>query len=170
MSKQDRQGVRTPADVERKYNLGAIRDASQYATQAQKSAEKAQNAVGDYDKTLDQAEILRRLTDDWKSDALYLDENGVLFLNANYLKSGVISSKNGGIVINLDTGAFSIPQLEAQTYYTAMVTDSLINGYVTKLMIASWYTMGLWTSDMVNEAVEKGIITSADASAIVGVM
>lgn len=36
MSKQDRQGVRTAADVERKYSLGDINDASKRSTKAEK--------------------------------------------------------------------------------------------------------------------------------------
>ena len=34
--------------------------------------------------------------------------------------------------------------------------------------IAKWYKQGLWTKEMVRNAVEKGIITEADYEEIVG--
>ena len=32
--------------------------------------------------------------------------------------------------------------------------------------IAKWYAQGLWTEDMVHEAVDKGVITEAEAEEI----
>lgn len=47
-AKQDRQGVRTPADVERKYDLGRVRsDAINIARSAQREAEAAIAAVNE---------------------------------------------------------------------------------------------------------------------------
>ena len=34
--------------------------------------------------------------------------------------------------------------------------------------IAKWYAQGLWTEDMVREAVEKGVITEEEAEEILG--
>lgn len=34
--------------------------------------------------------------------------------------------------------------------------------------IAKWYRQGLWAADMVQNAVDKGIITAADYAEIVG--
>lgn len=47
MSKQDRQGVRTPADIERKYDLGKEASALNIATDAQQTAKRASNAADD---------------------------------------------------------------------------------------------------------------------------
>ena len=38
-----------------------------------------------------------------------------------------------------------------------------------KNKIAKWYKQGLWTEEMVRNAVEKGIITEEDYKEIVGV-
>ena len=47
-AKQDRQGVRTPADIERKYDLGRVRsDAINIARSAQREAEAAIAAVNE---------------------------------------------------------------------------------------------------------------------------
>ena len=37
-----------------------------------------------------------------------------------------------------------------------------------KEKIAKWYKQGLWTADMVQNAVDKGVITEADANEILG--
>lgn len=34
--------------------------------------------------------------------------------------------------------------------------------------IAKWYAQGLWTEDMVREAVEKGVISESEAEEILG--
>ena len=34
--------------------------------------------------------------------------------------------------------------------------------------IAKWYKQGLWTKEMVRNAVDKGVITEADSAKIVG--
>lgn len=38
-----------------------------------------------------------------------------------------------------------------------------------KNKIAKWYRQGLWTAEMVQNAVDKGIITAEDYAEIVGV-
>ncbi len=35
--------------------------------------------------------------------------------------------------------------------------------------IRKWYTLGLWTEEMVHNAVEKGIITAEQAGEILGI-
>lgn len=35
-----------------------------------------------------------------------------------------------------------------------------------KTKIAKWYMFGLWTADMVRNAVKKGVLTEAEAAAI----
>ena len=37
-----------------------------------------------------------------------------------------------------------------------------------KEKIAKWYAQGLWTEDMIRQAVEKGVITEAEAAEILG--
>lgn len=37
-----------------------------------------------------------------------------------------------------------------------------------KEKIAKWYAQGLWSRDMVRSAVEKGVITEAEAEEILG--
>ena len=58
--------------------------------------------------------------------------------------------------------------VEAQCVYTAMMTDTLLKGQGMKEKIASWYKESLWTAEMVDSAVTKGVITEAEATEIKG--
>ena len=61
MAKQDRQGVRTAADLERKYDLDGNAQLSA-AAEARQLANRALQAVDGLDKSLDKEELINRLT------------------------------------------------------------------------------------------------------------
>lgn len=82
MKKQDRQGSRTPAQLERKYNFT-------------KKHEEALAAVEQLDRKMDQGDIFNRLTNNGKTQGIYRDEKGDIYLNASYLVSGVLKSLDG---------------------------------------------------------------------------
>lgn len=86
MSRQDRQGVRRPADLEQKYNFPKRFD------EAMEAAATAQKAVEALDGQLDQAEVFNRLTNNGASQGLFLDNNGDIFINASYLVTGILKS------------------------------------------------------------------------------
>ena len=89
MSKQDRQGVRTPAGLERKYNFDKrFDDAMDAAAEASKEVKKL-------NEEMDQAEIFNRLTNNGKAQGLYLDVDGNLYINASYLATGILKSVDG---------------------------------------------------------------------------
>lgn len=103
-SKQDRQGVRTAAQLEQKYQFDK-RFAEIYgiATDARTKAEEAQGTVGKLDKNLTHDEIFNRLTDNGKYQAIYR-ENGNIYINASFLKAGHISSDmiKAGVIRSAD--------------------------------------------------------------------
>lgn len=96
MSKQDRQGVRTPAEVERKWNFGkSFAEAMGYATDAQKSAEAAQAAADRANEAyagLNQEQIFNLLTDNGAAQGIYRGEDGQIYLNASYIMAGIIDA------------------------------------------------------------------------------
>lgn len=93
MSKQDRQGSRTIADLERKYNFGrTFAEVIGIAEDAQKIASEANKAVSDLDTQLDPDEIFNRLTNYGKSQGIYR-ENGDIYVNATYIKSGKLAAE-----------------------------------------------------------------------------
>lgn len=86
-SKQDRQGARTPADLERKYRFGkTFGEMYEISTGAKREAEKASESVDELDKSLDQREIYMRLTDNEKIQGIFM-ENGDLYINAKYISN-----------------------------------------------------------------------------------
>ena len=89
MSKQDRQGVRRPADVERKWNFKERFD------NAMEAAADASDAVEKLDEAMDQTEIFNRLTNYGKAQGLFMDEEGNVFINASFLTTGILKSLDG---------------------------------------------------------------------------
>lgn len=108
-SKQDRQGARTTADLERKYKFGkTFSEVMGIATDSQRAAEKAASAVGDIDKKLNPTEIFNILTNNGQLQGIYKGDDGEIYINASFLVTGVIKSPDGSITIDLDNGTASI--------------------------------------------------------------
>ena len=89
MSKQDRQGVRHPAELERKYSFEKRFRANQ------ELANEAKETAKNVDRSLDQTEIFNRLTNYGKAHGLFLDDEGNLFINASFLTTGILKSLDG---------------------------------------------------------------------------
>lgn len=89
MSRQDRQGVRRPADVERKWNF------KQRFNNAMDAAAEAKEEVERLDEAMDQTEIFNRLTNYGKAQGLFMDEEGNVFINASFLTTGILKSLDG---------------------------------------------------------------------------
>ena len=111
-SKQDRQGARTASDLERKYNfgetfaefMGLADDAKRAAEEAKNAADNANGAVG----SLDQETIFNLLTNNGEAQGIFRDENGQLYINASYLASGIITSADGSVRIDLGSNTVTI--------------------------------------------------------------
>lgn len=87
-SKQDRQGARTPADLERKYNFGkTFEEVYGIAKSAQKSASEATVYVDKLDNSLNQEEIFKRLTTNDNGEKMQgvFMEDGEMYINAKYI-------------------------------------------------------------------------------------
>lgn len=59
-----------------------------------------------------------------------------------------------------------LDMIEAQVTYTAMMTDTLLEVSQMYEKIKKFYSMGLWTGDMVKTAVDKGLITNEECAEI----
>lgn len=81
-SKQDRQGARTPTDLEYKYQFGkTFAEIMGIATDARNTAEQA----AELDEQLTQEEIFKRLTNDGEVQAVFRGDDGQLYINAAYI-------------------------------------------------------------------------------------
>lgn len=105
ISKQDMVAARTPADLERRYNLRkSFGEAMNLATDARKAAEEADRLAQEAKKAmegLDQEEIFRILTNNGEAKGVFRGEDGQIYINASYLATGIISSANGTVQIDL---------------------------------------------------------------------
>lgn len=88
MNRQDRQGVRTATDIERKYNFGqTFADVYGLISDTQKAVEEANKAVD----SLTPDEIFNRLTNYGAEQGIYRGADDHIYINAEYIKSGYIS-------------------------------------------------------------------------------
>lgn len=102
MSKQDRQGARTVEDLERRLNYGErFNEVMGVANDARHTAEEALQSVSD----LTQEQVFNALTNNGEAEGLYRSPDGQVYINASYLRSGVITSENGAIKIDLSQSA-----------------------------------------------------------------
>jgi len=125
MSKQDRQGARTVADLERKHGFGKkFAEVMGHSAAAESAAREAQNAAQeakDAYEGLDHEQIFNLLTEDGKMQGLYRGKDGQVYFNASYLRgiileaveivantitSGVLKSKDGSTYFDLDNARF----------------------------------------------------------------
>ena len=119
MSKQDRQGARTPADLEYKYRFGkSFREVMGIADDARSSAEEAMLAAKKLDDGLTSEEIFNRLTENGAVEGIYRDSTGQIYVNASYIQSGeliadlitagVLKSKNGSFYLDMKNGTLKM--------------------------------------------------------------
>lgn len=93
MSKQDKVYARTASDLERKYNFGkTFGEVYGLISDARKSADEAMKAVDGLDKKLSHEEIFNRFTNYGKVQGIYRSENDDIYINASYIKSGLLSA------------------------------------------------------------------------------
>ena len=115
--KQDRQGVRTAAHIEQKYDLNQdYSKIAKIATDAQKAAEKANNGVSevkeDVKSVVGRVEELEKTTGFTTDDTLTLSEEGVLSVNRAFaveadntlpITSAAVHTEIGNIDVLLQT-------------------------------------------------------------------
>lgn len=105
MSKQDRQGARTPAQLEQKYLFDkTFAEAFDLVEEAKQTAGEAVKKTESLDQKLNQEEIFNRLTDNGTVKGLFM-KDGQLYINASYLVTGVLRSADGKtFYLDLDKG------------------------------------------------------------------
>lgn len=88
-NKMDRQGARTPADVERRYNFGkSFAEVNEIATGARETAEKALEYT-----ELSQEDIFRILTNNGQAQGIF-ERDGQIYINAEYVAFDELNGKD----------------------------------------------------------------------------
>ena len=157
MSKQDGYASRTPADLERKYKFGeTFAEVFGLVSDARKLAEEAQSAIDG----LDQEQIFNLLTNNGKAQGIYRDDNGDVYVNASYIKSGKLAAEYiDATNLKVDaaniTGTFVVGEQlpdnlalksEIPTALSQLVNDS---GFVVESGVTT-IVKGVVTTDYVN--------------------
>lgn len=136
-AKQDRQGARTVSDLERRYNFGTqFAEILGIATDAQTAAQIAYETAINLDNDLTADEIFNRLTGNSKEQGIYR-ENGKVYVNANFIKTGFISSDliKAGVIRSLDYEAIEVDEIyPANDLYPGVLLFPNNGGVITKGM------------------------------------
>lgn len=131
-SKQDRQGARTIAELNSRYNFGkSFAEAMDLAEAAQKTADDASESVSKLDEKLSQDEIFNRLTNNGKSQGLYRGEDGELYVNASYIATGILTSSDGTVKIDLRNNRVTVDGKRSAT------VNGITRDYKTQVIISA---------------------------------
>jgi hypothetical protein len=137
-SKQDRQGVRTPAHVEQKYGLGDLgKNFSEIMGIAQEARKTAQDALFESEKKLTSEEVFNLLTNNGANQGIFRGEDGEIYINASFLATGIISSADGTVKLDLNNNCVTIDGTrkgymgghETDFKTQLVLSSSGINGY-----------------------------------------
>lgn len=79
---------------------------------ANQSASDAKDSVTQLDNSLTQREIFNRLTNNGKTQGIYM-QNGLLYVNASYMSTGILSDAYGRNTWNLSTGKLTTNYMTA---------------------------------------------------------
>lgn len=91
-AKQDRTAARTPEDLERKYKFDqSFSEIMGIATDARTTAESAK-AIAENATNLTPEEVFNLLTDNGALKGIFKDDDGEIYINASYLRSGIIDA------------------------------------------------------------------------------
>ena len=169
ISKQDLQGARTPAELERRYNFGkSFAEAMGIATDAREAAEEAKQSVVGLNESLTSDEIFNRLTNDGEDQGIYR-ESGKIFINANFIKAGSISSDmiKAGVIRSIDYKSNPLPFIyPAENLYPSVSLYPSNGETITQgieIDFEAGVIRGVFFSDVTNElaaritALEKAV-------------
>ena len=90
--KQDMAAVRTAADVDFKYGQ-KYSDVLGIADDARTIASTAKKEVSELDKALGPEGVFNRLTNNGAAKGMYRDDDGNIYFNADYIKSGTLMAQ-----------------------------------------------------------------------------
>ena len=105
------------------YNSGDWQKRDRYIDSSTASSAASSAASTAVNNAMTQQNIFDKLTGGGDKQGIYI-ENGKLYLNAEYLVSGTIASRSGGLQWDLETGIFQ----SSKSDYWVRIADSLVTG------------------------------------------
>lgn len=151
MSKQDGYASRTAADLERKYNFGqTFAEVYGLISDAQTAANEAQTAV----EGLDSEEIFNRLTNYGEHQGIYRGDDGGVYINASFIKSGTITGDSVKVEAATITGQLVATQIDTKDLkvLAANITGTLTAGQIdtTFLTVSAANITGTFTAKQID--------------------
>lgn len=151
MSKQDGYSSRTAVDLERKYNFGkTFAEVYGLISDAQKAAQEAKNAFDG----LSHEQIFNLLTNYGEWQGIYRDDNGDVYVNASFIKSGTISGDQVKVEAATITGQLVATQIDTKDLkvLAANITGTLTAGQIdtTNLKVSAANVTGKLTASQIN--------------------
>lgn len=138
--KQDRTYTRTASALEQKYNFGkSFAEVYGLIDGVQKNAEQA---VKDLDASLNPDEIFNRLTNYGKVQGIYRSDDGDVYVNASYIKSGKLAAE----YIDADN-------LEVKA---ANITGTLTANQINMTGAITWSDLAGGVQNVINAAYNSG--------------
>ena len=134
----------------KEYTDEAEKDANDYTDdKTQEAKDYADDSVEAMDELLNQTEIFNRLTKNGTAQGMFLDENGDVYLNATYMKSGILLADliRAGI----------LQSLNGKTFYLDL-EQGVLKMEATELSIA-----GQTVEEIVTGKVDEAIVDYTEA-------
>lgn len=104
-AKQDRIYTRTASQLKQEFNFGeSFAEVMGIATDARKAAKEAKETAGNPSANLTPEEVFNLLTNNGTNQGIYRGDDGEVYINATYIKSGVLKSPEGDVYFDLDNG------------------------------------------------------------------
>lgn len=123
VSKQDKVATRTAAGLEQKYHFGkTFAEVVGIATDAQSAASEAKETANATAARLTHEEIFNLLTNNETLQGIYRGDDGDLYINAEYIKSGLLYADMTKIWSEDVTNSFASFE-DLNTYLSAVVAD-----------------------------------------------
>lgn len=151
MNKQDGYASRTAADLERKYNFGrTFAEVYGLVRDAQTTAEEAKDAIDG----LDTEEIFNRLTNYGEYQGIYRGDDGGVYINASFIKSGTISGDSVKVEAATITGKLVATQIDAKDLkvLAANIDGVLSANQIEMTGTISWGDLDTGTQEIINSA------------------
>ena len=115
-------------------------------------------AVSNYDATLNQTKVFNKLTNNGQLQGIYM-QNGELYINANYLATGIIADASGNTKWNLTTGALSSKKFSIDSTYFQLSETGTITSIDTdgrKIVIDKGTISGFKSNGQLSAELEVG--------------
>jgi hypothetical protein len=127
-AKQDRVYTRTAAQLKQEMNFGeSFAEVMGIATDARKAADEAQRNATNPSANLTPDEVFNLLTNNGAFQGIYRGDDGQIYINASYLKSGIITVSNGKLSLNLESGEITV--LNSELGNCTKISDGAITLY-----------------------------------------